>query len=891
MPIQKYFDEASQTWKAVDSGAINDGINKYTPADIKLIDEQLAEKAQQNVVDNIQSDITTNYAKKAEINTLASGKADIGYVDTKVAAVASGSPKGTYTTLSALQTAFPTGNTNIYVVTADGKWYYWNSSAWTAGGTYQSTGLANKSVTEYKVPEKAINDYHLKFLKTGKNLFNKELVVKDTYIKTDGTNGVLAGYATSVDIPVKAGVTYAIQKARYIATYDNNLTLIDRVDQGASTTTLIKTPTVDGYLRITTYDGTTGKYYLDSVQIEQNNVATSYEPYNIDFTQIANVAANKLTGQISYEQTNFIETGKNLFDESKKTSGGYLAETNGAWYDLETYSTSDFIPVVAGKTYYINKCNKFIVYNVFKGFSTGVELSATPYTFTAVENGYIRFSYLNTLTNIQFEEGNVETVYEPFKIIVPKLETQNLNTKPLTLIKSGNNFTIQSSLDNGDSIQVNTVKNGSSNGSFNFNNTYINGNLIHQTTDDITPIRTFTTVGANHGYTWNKITMISHGKTTADLGSRWTDGTNTYTLLDIVGNDLKLGMQYTTDVDGISTVTNVLPSTTLTHVSGAINTANIDVTSKVSEQMYPSVNNISVRYVLDGFELTQDGTYYGDELQVQESYNVMDYKSIIDYAQANIGQSYKNDSISGVVKLSINYTFSKGCNCLISHSIKALKKVALGACGFLQSVALGLSGHTLKRYMPNVLAKSGIDFKNIADMTSYSTTLQFSNGDLINPSKPPNRYSDWLFDGSNNKKYGFSMGYVTDKTNSKDADRLSQVNGYYWDMRSTKKSYPTAILNQTLNAGDYKTFLGYRSYLTPTVATNVNVVKDKKDAYVFIDYHQNVNGGNVKLNDFIGKTITVVDSENYTLLNDVVDADGVTFNISNNYGYAILKLT
>ncbi|MED1863212.1 polysaccharide deacetylase family protein [Fictibacillus nanhaiensis] len=43
MPIQKYFDEASQTWKAVDSGAINDGTNKYTPADIKNITTQLAE--------------------------------------------------------------------------------------------------------------------------------------------------------------------------------------------------------------------------------------------------------------------------------------------------------------------------------------------------------------------------------------------------------------------------------------------------------------------------------------------------------------------------------------------------------------------------------------------------------------------------------------------------------------------------------------------------------------------------------------------------------------------------------------------------------------------------------------------------------------------------------
>lgn len=68
-------------------------------------------------------------------------KTDLAQKATKaeVQAVASGSPKGTYATLSALQTAKPSGDTNIYVVTADGNWYYWNGTAWTAGGVYQTT--------------------------------------------------------------------------------------------------------------------------------------------------------------------------------------------------------------------------------------------------------------------------------------------------------------------------------------------------------------------------------------------------------------------------------------------------------------------------------------------------------------------------------------------------------------------------------------------------------------------------------------------------------------------------------------------------------------------------------------------------------------------------------
>lgn len=62
--------------------------------------------------------------------------ADQAYVDTKVATVISGSPKSAYATLAALQSAYPTGTTGIFVVLADNKWYLWTNNQWTAGGTY-----------------------------------------------------------------------------------------------------------------------------------------------------------------------------------------------------------------------------------------------------------------------------------------------------------------------------------------------------------------------------------------------------------------------------------------------------------------------------------------------------------------------------------------------------------------------------------------------------------------------------------------------------------------------------------------------------------------------------------------------------------------------------------
>ena len=36
----------------------------------------------------------------------------------------------------------------MYVVTADGKWYYWNGTAWTAGGIYQATSANQTSIAD-----------------------------------------------------------------------------------------------------------------------------------------------------------------------------------------------------------------------------------------------------------------------------------------------------------------------------------------------------------------------------------------------------------------------------------------------------------------------------------------------------------------------------------------------------------------------------------------------------------------------------------------------------------------------------------------------------------------------------------------------------------------------
>jgi lysophospholipase L1-like esterase len=100
-----------------------------------------------DTLDQEMADVNTQLAQ-IQNQTYITEKAkqtDLAALQTQVNNIPSGSPKGVYSTLTDLQNAYPTGTTGIFLVSADGKWYYWNG-AWTAGGIYQSTGIADNSV-------------------------------------------------------------------------------------------------------------------------------------------------------------------------------------------------------------------------------------------------------------------------------------------------------------------------------------------------------------------------------------------------------------------------------------------------------------------------------------------------------------------------------------------------------------------------------------------------------------------------------------------------------------------------------------------------------------------------------------------------------------------------
>lgn len=143
-----------------------------------------------------------------------------------------------------------------------------------------------------------------------------------------------------------------------------------------------------------------------------------------------------------------------------------------------------------------------------------------------------------------------------------------------------------------------------------------------------------------------------------------------------------------------------------------------------------------------------------------------------------------------------------------------------------------------------------------------------------------------------NRRYGFSLGYIADKTNSKNTDRLANA-GIYWGLRSSKKSYPVAIGGIIANPGDYFSFQSLRNYLSSTEAAeaiNLNIVTDQKDVYLYADLIDVVGTINKHLPDEIGKEILKIQDIGLVLKNQTVDAAGIVFG-SNGNGNGIFKAT
>lgn len=280
---------------------------------------------------------------------------------------------------------------------------------------------------------------------------------------------------------------------------------------------------------------------------------------------------------------------------------------------------------------------------------------------------------------------------------------------PLTLTKTGANLSLSRPFGTGTLVQTMSLT-GSASGGFSLLATSLDGLAFHDTSDDITPIRTTSptaTVGANHG----------------------------------------------------------------------------------------SVTSIVTTLWVDGKQITADGTYSAREVTIRESYLVVGNRSANTYRW----------TVSG---------------CRVTLGLVELTPTNLGQCGAVQSAVMAASGYTVKRWLFGVGTVGGKDWSAGVPMdATFTATVNITSSDLAVAGRPPTVSLDVLYDGSSNPVAGFALGYLPYGARGDEATtigtRLTHAPTQLWEMRDTKKSYPTFTTAEASGWGRLKAE-GFRAYLDPT---------------------------------------------------------------------------
>ncbi|MEG3633598.1 hypothetical protein [Micromonospora palythoicola] len=417
------------------------------------------------------------------------------------------------------------------------------------------------------------------------------------------------------------------------------------------------------------------------------------------------------------------------------------------------------------------------------------------------------------------------------------------------------------------------------------------GTRIHDTSDDNCPINTgWSYVGGNHGYNVGcQIAVTGHGKTTADVGSQWTDGTRVFTLLAVTNvNSLLFGNPYVV-VDGIAQGARVRPAAPLTHVSGATNRNTVPITSLTPDvQIRPATHSHAVSVDLDG-RLVPDGRSTGQELVIRESYVVPSYPGMIDTARASIGTPIATimPRIPSLCRITNVYRWSAG-GLLVTQTVTALARFALNAgvtqCGPLTAP----TGSTRRQFMPNVGSAGGLNWSVWANLDTLTTIADVTPAALRDKLTPASSMTQWVVSSAGAQQWGISVGLLPT------ADALPAVRSRYtttkcWFISSSlKKNYPQLVWGRVLDAGESVTGTAYRRYLAPPSAATEIVVSDGDQEFVMIERVGTVTQARLAAPQLFHRRLVPVGPTNLAVP-DRVTIDGIPYRVPVSPGYGMWR--
>lgn len=303
-----------------------------------------------------------DYYTKEEGETFESGiDSRVLNIESQVSGIASGSPKGVYATVSDLTTANP-NHDYIYLVLADGHWYYWNtsSSEWADGGAYLTSGADSKLSfsSSNSVQNQKITSILYSLFQKENLLWEIDLHLDKAVNPANGVEFNATGYYATDFIEISENTVMYSNKLDLIAFYDSSKDFISGLDYLPYKFT---TPAGAKYIKVSyNYNDVISTPYLGTFD------------FGDDFSFIPPVNGFMVSSKL-YNDENFVQGHKtyNLINSKLITDNKYVDYTNGALQDNAQYCSTYHILVTPGETIYGYNAYQGAFYNSQKQYISG----------------------------------------------------------------------------------------------------------------------------------------------------------------------------------------------------------------------------------------------------------------------------------------------------------------------------------------------------------------------------------------------------------------------------------------------------------------------------------------------------------------------------------------
>lgn len=361
--------------------------------------------------------------------------------------------------------------------------------------------------------------------------------------------------------------------------------------------------------------------------------------------------------------------------------------------------------------------------------------------------------------------------------------------------------------------------------------------------------------GANHGNSqYRYVTVNAHGKTFADIASKWSSGGKNYYIVAIVDANT-LGIlsenQGTFDLWAFSPFPN---TGTLTHVSGAVNTSNIIVSASVMHQLYPSEVVIKQAVYLDGVELITGGTYYGEILEVVDVWDALNPAGALNALIANkpvngytlnpLMNSFAD--VKHVLRYSNTYRFTKGGLCMTIMDWIPLAPISFNQFFPMHTKLMAaFTGGKIYYYLPKALPCPDnigtiYDYRTVQEFIACSGSINYTSAFWENPLLPPDRAIEFVGDATTPQIIGLHHGYLFDKGIG-GVTRKDYLDNAWWIYES-RASYNAAMDGKIgpQDIGAHYSFAAFRKYedvtIHPVGVISVSQFDFDGNHYIYADF-------------------------------------------------------